>query len=251
MDYRTGLAQAKDPLRNPHRTAHGFTLIELLVVVAIIVVLIAMLMPSLQKAREQAGRAACLSNMHQLYLGHVMYGEDNYRWIVVQDYLSALTVTPYDCQPHVSNPPGYPNIQNVYGDSVNGYLYHYVSPGSKVYKCPGSFPADSIINSKPASWYTGPAAWAMRWDNYNIRYTGTQFPTGAVLPMIFDYIYGGGNTSDATKQSNWHGNKLIPVMMSDGHGMIWHPTAGLAVPTNGPSYDSTSEKSFQQMYLQQ
>jgi len=57
--------------------ARGFTLIELLVVVAIIAMLIAILLPSLSRAREQARFTACMSNMRQLGLGFLYYGEDN------------------------------------------------------------------------------------------------------------------------------------------------------------------------------
>lgn len=59
------------------QTPRGFTLIELLVVVAIMALLMAILMPALAKARDNARRVACLSNMKQLTTGLRMYAENN------------------------------------------------------------------------------------------------------------------------------------------------------------------------------
>ncbi|MEN6643666.1 MAG: DUF1559 domain-containing protein [Armatimonadia bacterium] len=54
----------------------GFTLIELLVVIAIIAILAAILFPVFAKAREQARRTSCLSNLKQLALATMAYGQD-------------------------------------------------------------------------------------------------------------------------------------------------------------------------------
>jgi prepilin-type N-terminal cleavage/methylation domain-containing protein/prepilin-type processing-associated H-X9-DG protein len=55
----------------------GFTLIELLVVIAIIAILAAILFPVFSRARENARRASCQSNMKQVALGVLQYVSDN------------------------------------------------------------------------------------------------------------------------------------------------------------------------------
>jgi len=54
----------------------GFTLIELLVVIAIIAILASILFPVFARARENARRASCQSNIKQIALGMFMYNQD-------------------------------------------------------------------------------------------------------------------------------------------------------------------------------
>jgi prepilin-type N-terminal cleavage/methylation domain-containing protein len=54
----------------------AFTLIELLVVIAIIAILAAILFPVFARARENARKITCISNLKQLGTGVLMYAQD-------------------------------------------------------------------------------------------------------------------------------------------------------------------------------
>ena len=66
--------------------SRGFTLIELLVVIAIIAILAAILFPVFARAREQARKTTCLSNLKQIGLACHMYADDHDEMLPCDDY---------------------------------------------------------------------------------------------------------------------------------------------------------------------
>lgn len=68
--------QKQPYIQSYSRSRPGFTLIELLVVIAIIAILAAILFPVFARARENARRASCQSNLKQIALGIIQYTQD-------------------------------------------------------------------------------------------------------------------------------------------------------------------------------
>jgi prepilin-type N-terminal cleavage/methylation domain-containing protein/prepilin-type processing-associated H-X9-DG protein len=113
----------------------AFTLIELLVTIAIISILASILFPVFARARENARRASCLSNMKQLGLAMMMY---------VQDY--------DECYPNAvrgtTDPP--PNGYQWYGNNWFWPMILYPYYGSaQVFVCP-SAPVVNTNAGRPA-----------------------------------------------------------------------------------------------------
>ena len=111
----------------------GFTLIELLVVIAIIAILAAMLFPVFARAREQARRSSCLSNLKQLALATIMYGQD------------------YDELLPVAATQGNPMLNVVQG------LWPYVR-NRQIFYCPsimGLVPYNPLLEPTDANWNAG------------------------------------------------------------------------------------------------
>jgi prepilin-type N-terminal cleavage/methylation domain-containing protein/prepilin-type processing-associated H-X9-DG protein len=106
--------------------SRAFTLIELLVVVAIIAVLAAILFPVFARARENARRASCMSNLKQMGLALVQY---------TQDYDEKYPLVRYTSTPEVlfKNTNGWPMELENYGVSRQLLQCPSESNGPKYY----------------------------------------------------------------------------------------------------------------------
>jgi prepilin-type N-terminal cleavage/methylation domain-containing protein/prepilin-type processing-associated H-X9-DG protein len=126
------MAAMKSSLFASHKVRRGFTLIELLVVIAIIAVLAAILFPVFSRARENARRASCQSNLKQVGLGFLQY---------TQDYDELLPQATYG--PGGANLKGgwmfytaFPgNPGNGTYQSAQGNVYPYIR-SSQIFVCP-------------------------------------------------------------------------------------------------------------------
>jgi len=144
----------------------GFTLIELLVVIAIIAILAAILFPVFARARENARRASCQSNLKQIGLGMAQYTQDfDERFPVLwadlngdgahsvagQDFGWAALIQPYVKSTQILQCPSEPNSGNSSPLSVNYSDYFYnrnISSGATVSTSLSavSFPSNTIMN---------------------------------------------------------------------------------------------------------
>lgn len=118
------------PPKTPGRAA--FTLIELLVVIAIIAILAAILFPVFARARENARRSSCQSNLKQIALGFIQYTQDYDELLPnSQDGGAAVTAAPNVSWNYFSGGAG--AVNNF--DMSKGAVYPYIK-STQIFVCP-------------------------------------------------------------------------------------------------------------------
>lgn len=194
--------------RNGQNKHRGFTLIELLVVIAIIAILAAILFPVFARARENARRASCQSNLKQLGLGVMQYTQDYDEkyplrdaangaaterdrrgvWAQVQPYLKSTQIL--QCPSETTTPSSDPtvsgysdyfynvNLQRTADTNSNGFVDDY-TPASL------AFVENSVLTLMAGDNGTGTArntvAGAREPSNPNFSQYGSNDGTGKQL----------------------------------------------------------------------
>ena len=100
----------------------GFTLIELLVVMVIIALLVGLLLPALGRAREEARKTQCRSNLRQIGLAMNIYCHDNKGY--TPQVLGYVATGPGGIREHRILPTE--NFASNYKAPQNGFLHAYV-----------------------------------------------------------------------------------------------------------------------------
>ena len=136
---------------------NGFTLIELLVVIAIIAILAAILFPVFARARENARKSNCQSNLKQIGLGFAQYIQDyDERWPI--SYWGGTRWEPYTGS----------NSTSWYMGEVSPYIKN-----TKIWTCPSSthvlcsYIYNGNLDRKADAAVTTPAEIVSLADSYN------------------------------------------------------------------------------------
>lgn len=166
----------------------AFTLIELLVVVAIIGVLAAILFPVFARARENARRSSCQSNLKQVGLAVMQY---------TQDYDERMP-------PSHANPRG-----DAYAYTPTAQILNPYVKNSQLWQCPSS---QSTAVSYGYNYY-----YLSRFSNAAVAVSSIQNVAQTVLMTDSDTYWGGAAGFIYAPSLGWHGTPSPPNNISPRH----------------------------------
>lgn len=202
------------------RHTNAFTLIELLIVIAIIAILAAILFPVFARARENARRASCQSNLRQIGLGILQY---------VQDYDEVLPSAAYGNSDN--------NVGSYY--RWQDAIYSYVK-SQQIFNCPSH--AAGSFGYKPYKYQSGFTSTDMNTNNngsYAINSLYYNSQAGPVSYLDVDQLPAALQTSLAPKKLTAIGIPAETVWCFDAHGNVFF-LPGVNTSADSPIVRTTS-----------
>lgn len=255
-----GLRSGPSAAQGPRRSSGAFTLIELLVVIAIIAILAAMLLPALGRARQKAQGVSCLNHTKQLYVGWMMYADDNQSLLPPNNQYGQSQAGKKGAG-WVDGWMDY-SAANKDNTNVNLILLSALGPYSKnpgIYRCPAD--QSSVPGLGPRVRSVSMNAWVIgtgngsgyleQYPDYRSYKKSSDFMRPANIWIIIDEsedsvndAFFGVNMSATTitdRPASYHG-QAGGFSFADGHSEIhrWSdPWSGIAVP-KGQVYSVSS-----------
>jgi len=205
----------------------GFTLIELLVVIAIIAILAAILFPVFARARENARKSTCQSNLKQMATAMLMYAQDYDETLCVERHERSQSfiqiIAPYVKNVKVFDCPSQRATSTLNYNGERSYGYAEVFFGASLATI--QRPADAVLladqtpntymgawwlfrpsrgnrdangdpsdGSKSTTWTTNTQVWL----NFCARHNGVgnvAFADGHVKAMNYSTLYNNGSNA--------------------------------------------------------
>ncbi|MCX6928453.1 MAG: prepilin-type N-terminal cleavage/methylation domain-containing protein [Verrucomicrobia bacterium] len=177
----------------PNRIPRAFTLIELLVVIAIIAILAALMLPALNKAKDKALTANCLSNLKQWGLAGVMYAGD-FKDGLPRDGMDAAGVYPgangasrdpnawFNLLPEfmAQKPLSTYTVNAGSSPKINSTIIPFPGGVGKIWNCPSARMPDSDLMNVSGGGAEGFFSYVfnidLKWENETDRMTYPRMP---------------------------------------------------------------------------